>query len=121
MNVEDKDKRFTFDYVYDADSIQQQVFLDLGEPLINQALKGYNGTIFAYGQTGSGKTHSMMGNDKDIGIIPRINEYLFNQVDERLAALALQTDEGVTKYMITVRKVVVPWHLCIVLHSYITF
>ena len=46
-----------------------------------------------------------MGNDKDIGIIPRINEYLFNQVDERLAALALQTDEGVTKYMITVRKV----------------
>lgn len=72
--VEDKDKKFTFDYAYDAQSVQEQVFIDLGQPLINQALQGYNGTIFAYGQTGSGKTHTMMGSEKDAGIIPRINE-----------------------------------------------
>lgn len=41
--LEDKDKQFTFDYAYDPNSLQDQVFHDLGEPMINQALKGYNG------------------------------------------------------------------------------
>jgi hypothetical protein len=66
-------------------------------------LQGYNGTIFAYGQTGSGKTHSMMGNDSDRGIIPRINDYLFEQVDIKLKSILEKTDEGEeAKFMITV-------------------
>lgn len=60
------------------------------------------GTIFAYGQTGSGKTHSMMGNDKDPGIIPRINQYLFEQSEAKLAASQQSPEEGETKIMITV-------------------
>ena len=63
----------------------------------------YNGTIFAYGQTGSGKTHSMMGNDSDRGIIPRISDFLFESVDSKLKRLAETPDEGETKFMITVR------------------
>ena len=54
-------KSFTFDFCYGPASEQQEVYVSLGEPLVNKALEGYNGTIFAYGQTGSGKTHSMMG------------------------------------------------------------
>jgi outer membrane protein assembly factor BamE (lipoprotein component of BamABCDE complex) len=45
-----EDKLFAFDHVYDGNSSQQQVYLDLGQPIITQALDGFNGTIFAYGQ-----------------------------------------------------------------------
>eukprot|EP00759_Apiculatamorpha_spiralis_P002850 PhF_6_TR11256/c0_g1_i1/m.18158 len=40
---------------------QETVFAVTGKPIVDAALKGYNGTIFAYGQTGSGKTHTMFG------------------------------------------------------------
>ena len=33
------------------------------KPILEQVLRGYNGTIFAYGQTASGKTYTMQGID----------------------------------------------------------
>lgn len=39
----------------------EQVYRDLGRPLLEKAFEGWNGTIFAYGQTGSGKSFSMTG------------------------------------------------------------
>ena len=45
-------KEFTFDHCYFIDSSQEQVYADLGGPVVAQALEGFNGTIFAYGQTG---------------------------------------------------------------------
>src|SRR5690349_21086620 len=33
-------KQFTFDHCYFSDSTQQQVYKDLGEPIITQALEG---------------------------------------------------------------------------------
>lgn len=53
-----KKKQFTFDHSYFTDSTQQQVYDDIGKPIVDQALQGYNGTIFAYGQTGSGRMSS---------------------------------------------------------------
>lgn len=67
---------FLYDYVFDVDSTQQQVFEQVGYPVLNNIIEGYNGTIMAYGQTSSGKTHTMQGydlNDKENkGIMPRI-------------------------------------------------
>ncbi|EER37026.1 kinesin family protein [Histoplasma capsulatum H143] len=40
---------------------QDDLFEDLGKPLLDNAFQGYNNCIFAYGQTGSGKSYSMMG------------------------------------------------------------
>lgn len=40
---------------------QENLFDDLGVPLLDNAFQGYNNCIFAYGQTGSGKSYSMMG------------------------------------------------------------
>lgn len=54
--------QFTFDHAYFMDTPQETVYKDLGVPILEAALGGYNGTIFAYGQTGSGKTHSITGN-----------------------------------------------------------
>ena len=83
-------KTFTFDHCYYTDSTQEQVYADLGGPVVAQALEGFNGTIFAYGQTGSGKSWSMMGNEADPthrGVIPRLNDDLWTQLRAKLAAL----------------------------------
>ncbi|XP_013396201.1 kinesin-like protein KIF21A isoform X2 [Lingula anatina] len=84
-----KDKPFTYDYVFDRDSTQDQVYDTCARPLIEGCLEGYNATIFAYGQTGSGKTFSMgTGLDvacdpEQIGIIPRAVDHLFKGIEER--------------------------------------
>ena len=52
-------------------------------PVVDAALKGFNGTVFAYGQTGSGKTFTMTGGAErymDRGIIPRAVSHLYDQI-----------------------------------------
>lgn len=44
------DKAFTFDYVFDIDSFQAEVYSSCVERLVDGALKGYNATVLAYGQ-----------------------------------------------------------------------
>lgn len=90
------DKMFTFDYAYDGDSTQVQVYRDLGLPIITQALDGFNGTIFAYGQTGSGKTFSMMGSDTNKGIIPLLNDELWLKLMEKRALANEQQEDSLT-------------------------
>ncbi|GMH52766.1 hypothetical protein TL16_g01302, partial [Triparma laevis f. inornata] len=65
---------FTFDHAYGSESVQPQVYKDLGSPLLERALDGINGTIFAYGQTGSGKTWTMMGICLNVDLFKRVGE-----------------------------------------------
>lgn len=57
-------------------------------PLLFRCLEGYNASILAYGQTGSGKTFTMgtgsqtFGNLEE-GIVPRIIEDLFAEIEKR--------------------------------------
>ena len=63
-NKTDKAKgqdKYAMDKVYSDEITQEEVFLDIGEPMLKSFLSGYNCTIFCYGQTGAGKTHTMMG------------------------------------------------------------
>ncbi|KAJ6129480.1 hypothetical protein N7512_002260 [Penicillium capsulatum] len=61
---------------------QDNLFDDLGLPLLDNAFGGYNNCIFAYGQTGSGKSYSMMGYGKEYGVIPRICQSMFERITE---------------------------------------
>lgn len=75
--------QFAYDFVYGSDSAQQQVFQDIGIPILDRAFGGYNGTIFAYGQTGSGKSFSMSGvsgSETLEGLIPRMNKAIFDRI-----------------------------------------
>ncbi len=55
-------RKFSFDTVFDPNSVQDEVFNYSGiKRLINMAIDGYICTCFAYGQTGSGKTYTMCG------------------------------------------------------------
>lgn len=51
-----------YDYIFENQSEQSEVFTIVAMPVVDSVIDGYNGTIFAYGQTGSGKTHTMFGN-----------------------------------------------------------
>ncbi len=76
-------KTFYFDGVYDPGCSQMDVFAGSIQPMIDDVLKGYNGTIFAYGQTGSGKTYTMSGEadpPSKRGIIPNTMQYFFDTV-----------------------------------------
>lgn len=59
---------------------QEDLFGDLGRPLLDNAFQGYNNCIFAYGQTGSGKSYSMMGYGEEEGVIPRICRDMFERI-----------------------------------------
>lgn len=82
-------KKFAYDRSYwsfDKDAPhfagQDNLFDDLGTPLLDNAFQGYNNCIFAYGQTGSGKSYSMMGYGKEYGVIPRICQSMFQRIDD---------------------------------------
>lgn len=65
--------------------------------LILGCFKGYNATLLAYGQTGSGKTHTMgtgstVGVRKEnIGIVPRVFEFIFNEIEARKGDFTVKT------------------------------
>lgn len=73
-------KNYTFDRVFGPTSTQEDVFGEISQ-LVQSALDGYRVCIFAYGQTGSGKTHTIMGNESDLGMIPRSVEQIFERAE----------------------------------------
>ncbi|XP_051532395.1 kinesin-like protein KIF21B isoform X4 [Myxocyprinus asiaticus] len=84
-----KDKAFTYDFVFDMDAQQQQIYSACVHRLIEGCFDGYNATVFAYGQTGSGKTYTMGTGfdmtmaDEEQGIIPRAVQQLFQGIQKR--------------------------------------
>jgi kinesin family protein 5 len=71
---------FSFDYIFPPDATQVQLFDECAKGVVDDVLKGFNGTIFAYGQTGSGKTYSMFGQSGNEGVIPRAVNYVFEEL-----------------------------------------
>ncbi|XP_038053366.1 kinesin-like protein KIF21A [Patiria miniata] len=84
-----QDRAFTFDHVFDMESMQHQVYNSTVHPLIEGCFDGYNATVFAYGQTGSGKTFTMGTgfepgiSEEQQGIVPRAVHHLFTGIDHR--------------------------------------
>ncbi|KAM4712295.1 centromere-associated protein E isoform 2-T2 [Anableps anableps] len=73
-------KCFTFDRVFSAEESTSQLYQDIAKPLVVSTVEGYNGTIFAYGQTSSGKTFTMMGCDRNRGVIPLAVDDVFQTI-----------------------------------------
>jgi hypothetical protein len=64
------------------------IFIDeIGRPLVDSVMGGFNAAVIAYGQTGSGKTHTMIGASPggiaspDTGMIPRLTADLFGRIE----------------------------------------
>ena len=72
--------------VFDAATAQDTVFETVAQPIAEQFIDGYNGTIFAYGQTGSGKTYTIEGSARRFnqrGIIPRVISFIYEAMEGR--------------------------------------
>ena len=65
---------------------QAAVYDDVGAPILDAVLQGYNGTVFAYGQTGAGKTHTLLNagdgtGTAAMGLVPRLAAALFVHIE----------------------------------------
>ena len=82
---------FTYDRVFPPEVSQKVVYEEIGRPIVESVMEGFNGTILAYGQTSSGKTYTMMGSEisdaTHKGLIPRMVCTVFQNIKEADAAL----------------------------------
>ncbi|KAJ3365665.1 hypothetical protein GGF31_008470 [Allomyces arbusculus] len=69
-----KPASFVFDHVFPPATDNRAVYAQVGKPLVEACLRGFNGTLIAYGQTGTGKTTTLSASD---GVIPRALRQLF--------------------------------------------
>ena len=103
--------QYTMDKVFDEDITQMELFQEVGMPILNSFLSGYNCTIFCYGQTGAGKTHTMMGplealyetNAESHGLIPRILDFIFNEHEKVNNIITNNTTEKCSKIKVEVK------------------
>ncbi|XP_065661910.1 uncharacterized protein LOC101241452 isoform X14 [Hydra vulgaris] len=72
------EKEYHFDEVFDSTSSTENIYNILGKPLVENAMRGINGTLFAYGQTASGKTHTILGDVNELGILPLAIKEVFD-------------------------------------------
>ena len=92
---------YTFDHAYGMKATQEQIYADVGRPVMHASFNGFNTCIFAYGQTGSGKSFCMMGptgpNAKPElrGITPRLCCELFQEVQSRCDEAKQKHEEAV--------------------------
>lgn len=53
-----KEKQYAFDFAFDKEAQQSDIFQKTTKFLCDGILNGYNATVFAYGATGAGKTYT---------------------------------------------------------------
>ncbi|XP_065676074.1 kinesin-like protein KIF28 [Hydra vulgaris] len=107
-NPDQPPKEFSFDFSYwshdqfeaDENGIfvgtspqyadQRMVFNDLGQGVLNNAVQGFNCSLFAYGQTGAGKSYSMVGYGPNKGIVPITCDELFKLIERSTSGIVYQ-------------------------------
>ena len=80
-NTRSKEQTMAFDYVFDQNETQDQIFNSTTKFLLDGVVNGFNATVFAYGATGAGKTYTMLGNEDNPGIMPLTISELFNKIN----------------------------------------
>ena len=55
INKPGAEDMYQFAYTYAAQDVTNEaIYNEVGKPVVESVLEGYNGTVLAYGQTGSG-------------------------------------------------------------------
>lgn len=72
------------DKIFDENSTNNEIFENVVQPIVRESMRGFNGTIFAYGQTSSGKTYTMVGDDKNPGIMTMVAREIFQLIESTI-------------------------------------
>ncbi|NXK38171.1 KI20A protein, partial [Piprites chloris] len=75
--------RFTFSQVFGPETTQSEFFESSMKEIVRAYVNGVNGLVFTYGVTNAGKTFTIQGTSKDLGILPRSLDVIFNHIRER--------------------------------------
>ncbi|NWY49472.1 KI18B protein, partial [Chionis minor] len=78
-----KDLKFVFDRVFGERATQEEVFQHTTRDILDSVLNGYNCSVFAYGATGAGKTYTMLGSEKNPGIMYLTMVELYKRIEAR--------------------------------------
>lgn len=92
---------FKFSKVFDIDYMNEDIYRHFGEEMILNFLSGSNSTFYLYGQTGSGKTHTLLGYNKEPGILHYILNKLTKHTTKRISSSCLK----VTCYQLYYNKI----------------
>ena len=91
---------------------QDMVFNEIGQPVLNWILNGYNCCVFAFGQTGAGKSFTMLGDLKGdpigYGLIPRICFGMFDAIEAAIDMSHVVTYSHMEIYNENVRDLLAP-------------
>ncbi|NXH34233.1 KI20A protein, partial [Myiagra hebetior] len=75
--------RFTFSQVFGPETTQSEFFEGSMKDIVRAYVNGVNGLVFTYGVTNAGKTFTIQGTSKDLGILPRSLDVIFNHIRGR--------------------------------------
>ena len=73
----DQKTSFPFDGCYE-NAENRTIYEKHVHQIVEKGLSGINGTVFMYGQTGSGKTYTMLGSNREKGVIDYSVEQIFS-------------------------------------------
>ena len=76
---------FNFDYIFNPNSTQQDIYDNCAKKSVENFLLGYNSAIILHGQNSSGKSYTMTGKTDDSnlkGIIPRVVKDVFDFISD---------------------------------------
>ncbi|ETE73804.1 Kinesin-like protein KIF18B, partial [Ophiophagus hannah] len=76
-----KNMKFIFDRVFGEMATQAEVFENTTKEILNGVLNGHNCSVFAYGATGAGKTYTMLGSEKEPGIMYLTMKELYKKIE----------------------------------------
>ncbi|XP_054141087.1 kinesin-like protein KIF20A [Melozone crissalis] len=74
---------FTFSQVFGPETTQSEFFEGSMKDIIRAYINGVNGLVFTYGVTNAGKTFTIQGTSKDLGVLPRSLDVIFNHIRGR--------------------------------------
>uniref|UniRef100_A0A803YJF4 Kinesin-like protein n=1 Tax=Meleagris gallopavo TaxID=9103 RepID=A0A803YJF4_MELGA len=75
--------KFTFSRVFRPETTQSEFFEGSTKEIVRAYVNGVNGLVFTYGVTNAGKTYTIQGTSKDLGILPRSLDMIFNYIRGR--------------------------------------
>eukprot|EP00597_Dinobryon_sp_UTEXLB2267_P006559 CAMPEP_0170065946 /NCGR_PEP_ID=MMETSP0019_2-20121128/5826_1 /TAXON_ID=98059 /ORGANISM="Dinobryon sp., Strain UTEXLB2267" /LENGTH=1251 /DNA_ID=CAMNT_0010272909 /DNA_START=49 /DNA_END=3804 /DNA_ORIENTATION=+ len=79
-------KLWGYDRAFGPNDDNEFIFQQMGLPLVDAAIDGYNTVLFMYGQTASGKTYTLFGEEGEPGVVDFAMQRVYHRVQSSVLA-----------------------------------
>uniref|UniRef100_A0A182MQJ4 Kinesin-like protein n=1 Tax=Anopheles culicifacies TaxID=139723 RepID=A0A182MQJ4_9DIPT len=84
-NQSSSEKHYTFSNVFQGNVSQAEVYDSCIRPTIRPTIGEPGATFLTYGTSGSGKTYTLLGNEKEPGIVQRSIEHIYEELYDNIS------------------------------------